>query len=114
MNAPNSESNTSNVVYMAEFLAHRRMKLKERRDHLTAVAEKISKSENAHNDAFAGPLLAKAAKFEEPIKDLERHIRFLLRGGNTMQIPARGYLLQHPNIPAPPSVNIQVTGLPQN
>lgn len=107
MTSTETTPTSNNVVYMGDFLLRRLKLYMGKKEHLCHIAGTVSKSENPRNDAFAGPLLAKADKFNEPIEALQRHIRFIMHGGNHSPVkPNSGYSLQYP--PAPP-VRITIT-----
>ncbi len=103
---------TGTVVFMGEFLIRRHKEMTERQTNLVNLANKISKNpDNPHNDPFAGPLLAKAERFKEPLEAIENHIRFIMRGGRGAELDSRGYSLQYRNPPPlrMPPFRVEVT-----
>jgi hypothetical protein len=110
MEAANEELPTDTVVYMGDFLIQKHIKLQKRRDAVYDNAKRIQKKGfTEKDDPFAAPLYTKAAKMDEELEAIARHISFIMRGGRGQSIPSRGYLLQHANPPVPPPVRITVS-----
>lgn len=110
MEAANEELPTNTVVYMGDYLIHKKIELQKRRDDVYENAKRIQrKGFTEKDDPFAAPLYTKAAKMDEELARLDRHISFIIRGGRPQPIPSNGYALQYRNIPRPPPVNIVVS-----
>lgn len=111
MEAANEELPTNTVVYMGDFLIRKHIDLQKRRDYVYENAKRIQKKGfTEKDDPFAAPLYTKAAKMDEELEAIARHIRFIMRGGRGQSIPTHGYSLQHQSkTPIPPPVTITVS-----
>lgn len=111
--AANEEKPVDNVVYMADFILRQRHKLVVDANELIAKAQKLSKKEDPRQDPFASVLMKKVDGLAERVEGLEKHLRFIVRGGNAAAavIPARGYQTGYPIAPPPP-VKISVSMAP--
>lgn len=98
---------TDNVVYMSEFLARRRIALVGQANELIEKAKKISKKEDLNADPFAAPLMKKVEAIAERCEQIEKHLRFIVRGGLGSPVPARGYQTAYTQ--SPPPVKLTVT-----
>lgn len=86
------------VVYMAEFLMTRRNAIVTEANALYEKATKLSKHPDPRQDPFAGVLTKKVDAMAETVGQIEKHIKFIVRGGLNMVIP------QAP--PAPVNISI--------
>lgn len=99
----------SNVIYMAEFLMRRRNALVTEANVMYAKAEKLSKNPDPRQDPFAGVLMKKVDALAEKANDIEKHIKFIVRGGRGAVIPIRGYQTGYSQPTPPPPVKISVS-----
>lgn len=97
---------TDNVVYMSEFLVSRRLALVAQANDLIEKAKKISKKEDLNADPFAAPLMKKVEALAERCEQIEKHLRFIVRGGLGAAIPARGYQTAYTQSPSPVKLTV--------
>lgn len=99
----------SNVIYMAEFLMRRRNSVVNDANAMYAKAQKLSKNPDPRQDPFAGVLMKKVDELAEKVNDIEKHIKFIVRGGQGAIIPNRGYSTSYGQPSPPPPVKISVS-----
>lgn len=101
----------TNVVYMADFLMQRRNKLVEAANAIYEKATKLSKHDDPRQDPFAKVLMKKIDVMAEQVDNIESHMRFIVRGGNAVQVKldTTGYSL---NLASLPHVNINLNPPP--
>ncbi len=99
----------SNVIYMAEFLMRRRNQAVTEANAMFAKAQKLSKNPDPRQDPFAGVLMKKVDEFAEKAEALEKHIKFIVRGGRGAMIPSQGYSTAYGQPSPPPPVKISVS-----
>lgn len=99
----------SNVIYMAEFLMRRRNQTVTEANAMFAKAQKLSKRPDPRQDPFAGVLMKKVDEFAEKAEALEKHIKFIVRGGRGSMIPSPGYSTAYGQPSPPPPVKISVS-----
>ncbi len=96
MEAANEELPTNTVVYMGDFLIRKHIELQKRRITCTRMPSAFRRRVSPKRmTRFAAPLYTKAAKMDEELGAIARHIRFIMRGGRGQSIPTHGYSLQH-------------------
>lgn len=97
----------SNVVYMADFLMQRRNKLVTDANLMFEKAQKLSKHPDPRNDPFAAVLMKKVDAMADKVDQIENHMRFIVRGGNSVQIKldTTGYQLNTATLP-PVTINV--------
>lgn len=108
--AANEENQTTNVVYMGDFLLRKLNHLREERDRLMTQAESLSKQDK---DQFAAPVQSKAHAIQNKMDKYLPHLKFILRGGHGQAVANRGYSLSYGQ-QTPPPVKITVSGIPSN
>lgn len=98
----------NNVIYMAEFLMKRRNKLVTDANELYEKAQKLSKKPDPRQDPFAVVLMKKVDSFAEQVESIEKHIKFIVRGGHGTKIPSFGYSTTYGKPMQPPTVSINL------
>jgi hypothetical protein len=99
----------NNVIYMAEFLMRRRNQAVTEANVMLAKAQKLSKHSDPRQDPFAGVLMKKVDEFAEKADALEKHIKFIVRGGRGAMIPSQRYSTAYGQPSPPPPVKISVS-----
>lgn len=99
----------SNVIYMAEFLMSRRNNMVNDANTIFEKAKKLSKNADPRQDPFASVLMKKIDSLAEKVEVIEKHIKFIVRGGHGAVIPSQGYSTSYGQPMPPPPVNISVT-----
>lgn len=91
----------TNVVYMADFLMRRRNELVEAANAMYEKATKLSKHDDPRQDPFATVLVKKVDAMAEQVDKIESHMRFIVRGGNSVQVKLdpTGYSLNAASLP---------------
>lgn len=99
----------SNVIYMAEFLMKRRNGVVNDANAMFEKAKKLSKNPDPRQDPFAGVLMKKVDALAEKAEAIEKHIKFIVRGGRGAMIPAHNYSTSYGQPSPPPPVKIDVS-----
>ncbi len=99
----------SNVVYLAEFLMKRRNAVVNDANIIFAKAQKLSKNPDPRQDPFAGVLMKKVDALAEKAESIEKHIKFIVRGGRGALIPSHNYSTTYRQVSPPPPVKIDVS-----
>lgn len=99
----------TNVIYMGDYLLQRKNKLVDEANTMFAKAQKLSKKENPREDPFAGVLMNRVDEIVERVNVVDRHLKFIMRGGLGAILPNSGYKMQWAQPTPPPPVKISVS-----
>lgn len=99
----------NNLIYMAEFLMRRRNQAVTEANVMYAKAQKLSKNPDPRQDQFAGVLMKKVDEFAKKADALEKHTKFIVRGGRGAMIPSQRYSTAYGQPSPPPPVKISVS-----
>lgn len=98
----------TNVIYMGDYLVQRKKQLETEANIMWAKAKQLSKYDDPRLDPFACVLMSKVDDMAENINDMERHIKFIMRGGWGAAIPSRGYVAHYASTPPPAKIMVSM------